>query len=77
VDVRILDRREDALGRVAVEARVQRRDDPLEAGERLVAQREPAVGADPDLDALDDPERLQLLVQRVDLGPLLLGTALA
>ena len=45
VDVRVVHRPEDPLGRIAVERRVQRRDDPVELGEDLVLDVERPVGA--------------------------------
>ena len=59
VDVRVVDRAEDPLGRAAVERRVERRDDPVELGERVVVHVERAVRADVHLDPAQHPERLE------------------
>ena len=53
VDVRVVDRREDALGRIAVEGAVERRDDPVERREHLVVDVDGAVRADVRLDAAE------------------------
>ena len=70
VDVRVLHRVQHPLGRVLVEARVHRGHHPVELREHLVGDVELAVGADVHLDPLQDPERRQPLVERVDLLPL-------
>ena len=67
VDVRILHGVEHPLGRLAREARVQRRDHPLARGHVLVRQVERRVRADVDLDPAQDPEGRQPLVHGVDL----------
>ena len=45
VDVRMVDRREDPLGRAPVEGRVERGDDPVELREHVVVDVDRAVGA--------------------------------
>ena len=62
----------DALRRIALEGRVNRGDHPVALGEHLVRHVERAVGANVDLNALEQPERRNLLVHRVDLPVLLL-----
>ena len=71
VDVRVLHRVQDPLRRAPVEGRVQGGDHPVELGHGLVVDVERPVGPDVDLDALEDVEGLQPLVQGVDLLPLL------
>ena len=71
VDVRVVHRSQDTLRRIAVESRVQRRDDPVALGEDVVGQRERPVDADVDLDPLQQPEGLEPFVERVDLEVLL------
>ena len=56
---------------------MQRRDHPVEPAELLVGQVERPVDADVDLDAAQDAERRELLVQRRDLLALLLQAAVA
>ena len=46
IDVRIIHRTENALGRVSVERGVKRCDHPVQAGELIVGQVERAIGAD-------------------------------
>ena len=77
VDVRVVDRAQDALGRVALERGVHRRDDPVELREHLVGDVERAVGADVDLDSAQHPERLHALVDGFDLPPLRLHPPVA
>ena len=71
VDVRVVHGREHPLGGVAIERAVQGGDHPVALDEVLVRQRERAVDADVHLDPLEDSERLQPLVERVDLEVLL------
>ena len=63
VDVRVVHRAEDPLGRAAVERRVERRDHPVELGERVVVHVERAVGADVHLDPAEHAERRQPRVE--------------
>ena len=77
VDVRVLHRRENTLGRVAVEAEWSDAITQSRPASVVVGHVERAVGADVDLDPLQDPERLQPLVERVDLLVLRLEPAVA
>src|SRR5262249_25588898 len=72
VDVRVLHRREDPLRRARVERAVERRDYPVAGGEISLGHVDAPVERDVDLDATQDPERRQTLVQIRDL----LGLAL-
>ena len=65
VDIRVVERPEDALGRASVEARVDRRHHPVEPGQGLVVDVELAVHPDVHLDPFQDPERLESGVQPV------------
>ena len=75
VHVRAGHRREHALSGAPGEGGVQRGDDPVEAAELLVGEVERAVGADVDLDAAQHAEGGEPLVERGDLGGLLLEAA--
>ena len=77
VDVRVVDRRQDPLGRALVEGRVERRDDPVELREHVVVHVDGAVGPDVRLDAAEHLERLDALVDGGDLLPLRLHPPLA
>ena len=77
VDVRVVDRGEQALGRAPVERCVERGDDPVELGEELVGDVDGPVGADVGLDAAQHPERLDAGVDLLDLLPLRLHPPLA
>ena len=77
VDVRALHRVQHPLGRVLVEARVDRGHHPVELLEDVVGDVELAVRADVHLDPLQDPEGRERLVERVDLLPLLLQPPVA
>src|SRR5437762_7895189 len=77
VDVRILHRRHNALGRILVEGGVQRGDDPVASGQGLVVDVERPVGADVHLDPLQQPEAAESLVEGLDLAVLLLEPTFA
>jgi hypothetical protein len=66
IDVRALHRRHDPLGRVVVEAGMCGGDHPVARRELVLGDIEGAVGPDVHLDPLEDAERGDQLVQRVD-----------
>ena len=74
VHVRVRDRADHARGhrvRAHPELGVHARDDDVELGEQLFFLIECAVVEDVDLDAAQDPQRRELLVQLVDQVELL------
>ncbi len=77
VHVRVVHRRQHALGRAAVERRVERRDHPVQLSEQLRGHVDLACRGDVRLHAAQDAERREPLVDRCDLLPLLLEPALA
>ena len=69
-DVRVAERLLDARGHLAPRhplAAVDARLHPVELGEHVVGQVEPAVGQDVALDPAQDAERRERLVRRRDL----------
>ncbi len=77
VDVRVVERAEDALGGAALERGMHRRDDPVELRQHVVVDVERAVGTNVHLDPAQNPERLHALVHGLDLLPLGLHASVA